>query len=176
MAAAVCRHLPPPLSNSRTERHEVTCKKAKNDAAAFEEKKWVKVDYDKGEHLVSTQLTGLRKADLSKQYRVRVGGDRFQKDWTISEVVDRVLQLQPHDDVNGLLNCWIGRFARKNFPPLIKAGRTSLSLFPCILLLGIWVGWVLMILQEKQHILKAQAVKVGYRIWVVYYILIHFFT
>ena len=85
-----------------------------------EKKKQVSVDYDKGKHHVSTHLTGLRKADIPRRYRLRVESDRFQKDWTVSEVVHQILKLHPRDDVEALLNRWIGRFARNNFPLLIR--------------------------------------------------------
>ncbi|XP_030928051.1 pentatricopeptide repeat-containing protein At2g41720-like [Quercus lobata] len=88
--------------------------------SAFEENKQVSVDYDEGKHLVSTHLTGLRKADIQRRYRLRVEADRFQRDWTLSEVVHEILSLRPHDDIEGVLNRWIGRFARKNFPLLIR--------------------------------------------------------
>ncbi|KAK7837025.1 pentatricopeptide repeat-containing protein [Quercus suber] len=88
--------------------------------SAFEENKQVSVDYDEGKHEVSTRLTGLRKADIQRRYRLRVEADRFQRDWTLSEVVHEILSLRPHHDIEGVLNRWIGRFARKNFPLLIR--------------------------------------------------------
>ncbi|KAK7815342.1 pentatricopeptide repeat-containing protein [Quercus suber] len=51
--------------------------------------------------------------------------DRFQRDWTLSEVVHEILRLRPHDDVEGLLNHWIGCFARKNFPLLIRYSKNQ---------------------------------------------------
>ncbi|KAM3691163.1 hypothetical protein ACJW31_09G174600 [Castanea mollissima] len=88
--------------------------------SSFEENKQVSVDYDEGKHEVSPHLTGLRKADIQRRYRLRVEANRFQRDWTLSEVVHEILRLRPHDDIEGVLNRWIGRFARKNFPLLIR--------------------------------------------------------
>ncbi|KAF7147532.1 hypothetical protein RHSIM_Rhsim03G0026900 [Rhododendron simsii] len=92
----------------------------KKEEEAWKEKKKVFVDYDEGSHNVSVQLSGIRKADLPQHKRVRVAGDRFQKDWSISEVVQRVLGTKHWEDIEGLLNRWVGRFARKNFPVLIR--------------------------------------------------------
>ncbi|KAF7147465.1 hypothetical protein RHSIM_Rhsim03G0025700 [Rhododendron simsii] len=77
-------------------------------------------DYDEGSHNVSVELSGIWKADLPQHKRVRVAGDRFQKDWSISEVVQRVLGTKHWQDIEGLLNRWVGRFTRKNFPVLIR--------------------------------------------------------
>ena len=102
---------------------KILCKNSKNDAA-FEEKKSGFVDYDKGIHHVSTQVSGIRKDQIPQRYRIRVQGDRFQKDWSVSQVVQKVLELDhKSDDVEGLLNRWVGRFARKNFPLLIKVNK-----------------------------------------------------
>ncbi|XP_049390515.1 pentatricopeptide repeat-containing protein At2g41720 [Solanum stenotomum] len=95
--------------------------KPKNDnKAAFEEKKKASVDYDKGIHNVTVRIDGFRKSDLPKHQRLRVEGDRFQKDWGVSEVVEKIMKINHWDDIEGVLNCWAGRFARKNFPILIK--------------------------------------------------------
>ncbi|KAI0501957.1 hypothetical protein KFK09_016902 [Dendrobium nobile] len=48
------------------------------------------VDYDKGVSRVSVE-----------------------KDWKVSEVVVRLLWLNNWDDVDAVLNCWVGRFAKK---------------------------------------------------------------
>ena len=40
--------------------------------------------------------------------------------WSPREVVARVLALNHWEDIDGLLNRWLGRFNRKNFPPLIS--------------------------------------------------------
>ncbi|KAE8098771.1 hypothetical protein FH972_016809 [Carpinus fangiana] len=115
-------HVPEPTrpkSYSTRSKTLILCKKPKNDSA-FKEKKQVLVDYDKGKHEVSTRVSGLRKADIPRRYRLRVQGDRSQKDWTVSEVVDKILKLDHRDDIDGLLNRWVGRFARKNFSVLIR--------------------------------------------------------
>jgi len=103
-------------------RTSISCKK-KADKIAFEETKEGFVDYDRGLHEVSTKISGLRKDNIASHYRIRVAGNRFQNDWTVSEVADLVLSLDLSDDIDGLLNRWIGRFARKNFPYLIKVFR-----------------------------------------------------
>ncbi|KAF7147453.1 hypothetical protein RHSIM_Rhsim03G0026000 [Rhododendron simsii] len=79
--------------------------------------------YDEGSHNVIVELSGIWKADFPQHNRVRVAGDRFQKDWSISEVVQRVLGTKHWQDIEGLLNRWVGRFARKNFPVLIRGWR-----------------------------------------------------
>lgn len=84
------------------------------------EKKKARVDYDRGTHSVSVEISGLQKSDLTKRHRMRVETDRFQMDWTISEVVGRIKKMNHWDDIEGVLNSWAGRFARKNFPVLIK--------------------------------------------------------
>ncbi|XP_017614848.1 pentatricopeptide repeat-containing protein At2g41720-like [Gossypium arboreum] len=105
----------PTSTHSTTSKSLILCKKRNSDTA-FEEHKSGFVDYDK----VSTQVSGLRKAHIPKRYRLRVEGDRFQKDWTISAVVDRVMELSHWENVEPVLNRWVGRSARKNFPFLIK--------------------------------------------------------
>ncbi|OWM67253.1 hypothetical protein CDL15_Pgr000705 [Punica granatum] len=111
----------PALVSSRPTRRIaiVLCKKASNESA-LEETKSGFVDYDKGQHAVSTQISGFRKKDIPRQYRLRVEHDRFQKDWSVSEVAEKVLKLRHWEDIHGVLNRWVGRFARKNFPLLIK--------------------------------------------------------
>ncbi|MBA0754702.1 hypothetical protein Gogos_019852, partial [Gossypium gossypioides] len=88
----------PTSTHSTLSKSLILCKKRNNDTA-FEEHKSGFVDYDKGQHEVSTRVSGLRKAHIPKRYRLRVEGDRFQKDWTISEVVDRVLELNHWENV-----------------------------------------------------------------------------
>lgn len=110
------------LAGATVSTHRITsisCKK-KSDKIAFKETKEGFVDYDRGLHEVSTKISGLRKDNIATRYRLRVAGNRFQKDWTVSEVADLVLSLDLSDDIDGLLNRWIGRYARKNFPYLIK--------------------------------------------------------
>ncbi|KAM7505449.1 hypothetical protein LguiB_004353 [Lonicera macranthoides] len=104
----------------RTKTLKVLSKKPTNDDEAWKEKKIASVDYDKGDHRVSIHLSGLRKDDLPKRYRLRIEGDRFQKDWAISDVVQKILKLKHWEDIDGVLNRWAGRFARKNFPVLIR--------------------------------------------------------
>lgn len=116
-----------PNSFSTRSKTLILCKKPKNESA-FKEKKQVSVDYDKGKHEVSTRVSGLRKADIPRRYRLRVQGDRSQKDWTVSEVVEKILKLHHRDDIDGLLNRWVGRFARNNFPVLIRVMRKIHSL------------------------------------------------
>ncbi|KAK2975136.1 hypothetical protein RJ640_010816, partial [Escallonia rubra] len=111
---------PPKQSNTSSNNAlKIRCKKPKNEDA-WVKKKRVHVDYDKGEHQVSVHLSGLRKEDLTKRFRLRVEGDRFQKDWAVSEVAQKISRLNHWEDIDGLLNRWAGRFARKNFPVLIR--------------------------------------------------------
>lgn len=121
-----------------TSNNKVSEEKINGSTPEYEEKKLGFVDYDKGKHKkISVQITGLGKDDIQKRYRLRVEGDRSQRDWTISEVVDRILKLKHWDDIDGkVLNLWAGRFARKNFPLLI---RVIIFIF-C--LLCYWVGFV----------------------------------
>ncbi|GAU30064.1 hypothetical protein TSUD_332330 [Trifolium subterraneum] len=114
-----CTQLGGATESTRHPKSTITRKKNSNELA-FKEKKDGFVDYDRGQHEVSTRIAGLRKEDIPARYRLRVAGNRFQKDLTVSEVVDSVLSLTLRDDVEGLLNRWIGRFARKNFPFLIR--------------------------------------------------------
>lgn len=108
------------LSSRPTRRSAlVLCKKASNEAA-LEETKSGFVNYDTGQHSVSTQISGFRKKDIQRRYRLRVEADRFQRDWSVSEVAEKVLKLRHWEDIHGLLNRWIGRFSRKNFPLLMK--------------------------------------------------------
>ncbi|XP_017243113.1 pentatricopeptide repeat-containing protein At2g41720 isoform X2 [Daucus carota subsp. sativus] len=95
------------------------CAKPNTDEA-FKPKKQVSVDYDKGTRQVSVHLSGLRKEHLPKYQRLRVDGDKFQKDWAISELVVKIMRMKHWEDIEGLLNRWAGRFARKNFPVLIR--------------------------------------------------------
>lgn len=123
--AALC-HQPPLLHRRRKPRPAVKssastirCSKLKNPDP-FKESKQAQVDYDAGTHRLRTSISGLRKSDLPKRNRLRVDGDRFQKDWSVSEVVERVVELDHWEDIESVLNRWAGRFARKNFPVLIR--------------------------------------------------------
>ncbi|KAK6149140.1 hypothetical protein DH2020_016665 [Rehmannia glutinosa] len=92
----------------------IYCSKLKNPDP-FKEKKHAQVDYDAGTHNLSTRISGIRKSDLPKRHRLRVEGDRFQKDWTVSEVVEKIIKLNHWEDVEGVLNRWAGRLhARHN--------------------------------------------------------------
>lgn len=115
MATVTNFKLVTPPESSRVDRLGAT--KASD---AFQEKKTVSVNYDRGEHEVSVRVSGLRKADIPRRYRLRVENDRFQKDWSVSEVVDKLMALNRWEEVDGVLNSWVGRFARKNFPVLIR--------------------------------------------------------
>lgn len=98
------------------------------------EKKQAAVDYNTGTHNVSVRIDGLRKSDLPKRNLLRVDGDRFQKDWPLSEVVANVMKLNHWEDIDGVLNRWAGRFARKNFPVLIRVIPTeSLMIFKILI-------------------------------------------
>lgn len=113
------------LSSRPTHRSAfVPFKKASNEAA-LEETKSGFVDYDIGQHAVTTQISGFGKNDIPRRYRLRVEADRFQKDWSVSEVAQKVLKLRHWEDIHGLLNRWIGRFSRKNFPLLMKVRTDS---------------------------------------------------
>lgn len=119
-------HLPKPPSPAITSKSSIgrrrtliSCSKRERHDA-WKKKKVGLVDYDEGTHRVATQVSGLGRDDLPKRFRLRVDGDRFQRDWKISEVVDQILKLKHWEDVEGVLNRWAGRFARKNFPVLIR--------------------------------------------------------
>lgn len=111
----------PPFPNLNLPRSktQILCNNNNSDLA-FREKKHISIDYDKGTHHVFTQISGFRKHDIPKHHLLRVQTERFQKDWAVSDVVNRVYELRRGDDIDGLLNRWVGRFARKNFPILIK--------------------------------------------------------
>lgn len=80
----------------------------------------VSVDYDKGKHLVSSEVKGIGKDKIPAKYRLRVEGSPRQHDWSVSEVAQRVMRLKKWEDLDGVLNSWAGRFARRNFPLLVK--------------------------------------------------------
>ncbi|KAK1277599.1 Pentatricopeptide repeat-containing protein [Acorus gramineus] len=91
------------------------------------------VDYDAGKHVPpSEEVVGVRKDSIPSRYRLRVAGDQSQRDWTVSEVARRVLELNHWEDIDGVLNCWVGRFARRNFPLLIREITNSGSLEHCV--------------------------------------------
>lgn len=59
-----------------------------------------------------------------------------QNVWSPREVVSRVLALNHWDDIDGVLNCWLGRFNRKNFPPLMAVSKLFLHHFWFV----VWYG------------------------------------
>ena len=83
------------------------------------------VDYNKGRRRVYVRVEGAGKDKLPARYRLRAAGSA---DWTVTEVVERILRLEHWEDIEGVLNGWAGRFARKNFPLLVQV----LSLFHCL--------------------------------------------
>lgn len=96
-------------------------KPSEKTPAPWEEKKLVvSVDYDEGKHLVSREVKGIGKDQIPAKYRLRVDGSRRQRDWSLSEVAKRIMRLNKSEDVDGVLNFWAGRFARRNFTLLIK--------------------------------------------------------
>ncbi|RWW17322.1 hypothetical protein GW17_00018757 [Ensete ventricosum] len=98
----------------------------RKEGSGWDEKRVVGfVDYDEGERRVSTEINGARKDEIPAKYRLRVDGSRWQKDWKLSEVVDQVMRLRHWEDIDGVLNRWAGRFARKNFPLLIRVPLNS---------------------------------------------------
>ncbi|KAG5395660.1 hypothetical protein IGI04_017474 [Brassica rapa subsp. trilocularis] len=113
---ATVTHLVTPPESSRAYRPRAAAKTSE----ALQEKKSVYVNYDRGEHEVSVRVSGFRKADIARRFRVRVENDRFQKDWSVTEVAERLVALNRWEEVDGVLNSWVGRFARKNFPILIS--------------------------------------------------------
>lgn len=75
------------------------------------------VDYNKGRRRLSVQVDGVGRDRLPARYRLRAAGS---VDWTVTEVAERILRLEHWNDIEGILNRWAGRFARKNFPLLIR--------------------------------------------------------
>ncbi|KAF5946370.1 hypothetical protein HYC85_016598 [Camellia sinensis] len=160
--------------NRRTSRLVRLVISKNNNDEAWKEKKLGFVDYDKGMHKVSVELSGLRKSDIPMHHRLRVQGDRFQKDWTITQVVHKVLELNQWDDIQGLLNRWVGRFARNNFPVLIRIAKRlsgawldpnlyklksdvakhQLSISSC-------TGQYLPVLEEKQDAINQEITQMG---------------
>ncbi|KAL6639046.1 hypothetical protein ACP70R_022776 [Stipagrostis hirtigluma subsp. patula] len=90
----------------------------------------VSVDLDRGRRTARAQVDGVGAASLPARHRLRVEGSRWQRDWKVSEVAARVLALPRADAraVDAVLNCWAGRFARRNFPLLIREITISGSL------------------------------------------------
>uniref|UniRef100_A0A0E0DG07 Uncharacterized protein n=1 Tax=Oryza meridionalis TaxID=40149 RepID=A0A0E0DG07_9ORYZ len=85
----------------------------------------VSVDYDRGRREARPEMEGVGAAG-----RLRVEGSRWQRDWKVSEAVALVLALPRSEAgaVDAVLNCWAGRFARRNFPLLIRVRASSHAL------------------------------------------------
>jgi hypothetical protein len=85
----------------------------------------VSVDYDRGRRTARVEVDGVGADALPSRHRQRVEGSRWQRDWKVSQVAARVLALPPADAhaVDAVLNCWAGRFARRNFPLLIRVSH-----------------------------------------------------
>ncbi|KAG6418978.1 hypothetical protein SASPL_121186 [Salvia splendens] len=130
------RKRPHPAPNTTTS--TIHCSKLKN-SDPYKEIKQAQVDYDAGTHRLHTSISGLRKSDLPKRNRLRVEGDHFQKDWSLSEVVDMVLKLHHWEDIESVLNRWAGRFAGKNFPLLIRIYQALILSF---FYSGIYQHWL----------------------------------
>ncbi|KAH9614349.1 hypothetical protein KSS87_021935, partial [Heliosperma pusillum] len=114
----------PVKPTSRNLRKIKTCsiisQKSTKNPEKWERKKQVHVDYDKGEHHVTEHVSGFRKEDIPSRYRIKVQADRFQKDWSVTQVVQKIMVLDVRDDIDGVLNHWVGRFSKKNYALLIK--------------------------------------------------------
>ena len=82
----------------------------------------VSVDYDRGRRTVRVEVDGVGADALPARHRLRVEGSRWQRDCKVSQVAACVLALPRADThaVDTVLNCWAGRFARRNFPLLIR--------------------------------------------------------
>ncbi|XP_049931966.1 pentatricopeptide repeat-containing protein At2g41720 isoform X2 [Nymphaea colorata] len=109
----------------------IRCKKNAKEARerAMTRVKTGVVDYDRGKYRVTTQLSGYGRRDVPKRYRERYDGEY---DWSITEVVSKVLKRNHWEDIEGILNHWIGRFARKNYPLLIRELSVTGSLEHCV--------------------------------------------
>jgi hypothetical protein len=64
---------------------------------------------------------------VPSRYKKRYKKEEGQEMWSPREVVLQILALNHWDDIDGILNHWMGRFNRKNFPPLIAVSSISLS-------------------------------------------------
>ncbi|KAI5059887.1 hypothetical protein GOP47_0024307 [Adiantum capillus-veneris] len=82
------------------------------------------VDYDHGQYLARPPPPLVPSIKhLPKRFKKKVKRGRRtkdQNDWDISQLVQKILALEPGGDIDGLLNHWTGRFNRKNFPILIQ--------------------------------------------------------
>lgn len=136
---------PPPILHKPSD-HQPPKLQSTTQEPAWNQRRVVgTVDYDRGKRRVSVEVPGLGRDHIPGRYRVRVDGSRWQVDWKVSEVVDKVLELKHWEDIEGLLNRWVGRFARKNFPLLIKVCLRLSSFFACSLLLSFFFSSLLKI-------------------------------
>ncbi|KAL2923578.1 hypothetical protein RDABS01_015069 [Bienertia sinuspersici] len=110
----------PPKIKSLPSKTAAINKNSSKNPEKWERKKQGHVDYDKGEHHVAEHVSGFRKDDIPRRYRIKVEADKFQKDWSITQVVHKIMALNHGDDIEGVLNHWVGRFSRKNYPVLIQ--------------------------------------------------------
>jgi hypothetical protein len=69
---------------------------------------------------------------VPSRYKKRYKKEEGQEMWSPREVVLQILALNHWDDIDGILNHWMGRFNRKNFPPLIAVSSISLSVSVCL--------------------------------------------
>jgi hypothetical protein len=69
---------------------------------------------------------------VPSRYKKRHKKEEGQEMWSPREVVLQILTLNHWDDIDGILNHWMGRFNRKNFPPLIAVSSISLCLCLCV--------------------------------------------
>jgi hypothetical protein len=85
------------------------------------------VDYDRGQREARAEVEGVGAVAFPARHRLRVEGSRWQRDWKVSEAAARVLALPRAEAraVDAVLNCWAGRFARRNFPLLIRVRPSS---------------------------------------------------
>ncbi|KAF3794191.1 Pentatricopeptide repeat-containing protein [Nymphaea thermarum] len=114
-----------------TPKPSIRCKKNAKEARerAMTRVKTGVVDYDRGKYRVTTQLSGYGRRDVPKRYRERYDGEY---DWSITEVVSKVLKRNHWEDIEGILNHWIGRFARNNYPLLIRELCVTGSVEHCV--------------------------------------------
>ncbi|KAG8100312.1 hypothetical protein GUJ93_ZPchr0013g36133 [Zizania palustris] len=130
---------PPPPPRSPAQRNDAAPRvvrppppsgRASGPPAWAERRPAVSVDYDRGRRTARAEVEGVGAAALPARHRLSVEGSRWQRDWKVSEVAARVLALPRADAsaVDAVLNCWAGRFARRNFPLLIREITISGSL------------------------------------------------
>nr|BAD37933.1 hypothetical protein [Oryza sativa Japonica Group] len=90
----------------------------------------VSVDYDRGQREARAEVEGVGAVAFPARHRLRVEGSRWQRDWKVLEAAARVLAIPRAEAgaVDAVLNCWAGRFARGNFPLLIRVRASSHAL------------------------------------------------